>query len=391
MRFIHTADWQIGKPFARIGDPHKRSLVQQARVDAAKSIGALVREVGADFVLVAGDLFDSTSVDKATVSAACSAIGSIGVPVVAIPGNHDHGGPGSIWEQEFFRREREALAPNLVVLLEAAPYELDSAMILPCPLTRRTVVGDPTEWLRSASAYTYLSADKPRIVLAHGSTQTFVGDGDDETDGGASANLVDVERIPPGEVDYVALGDWHGTKQVGPKAWYSGTQEPDHFAKGDDYDSGNVLVVEARRGVIPQVTPQRVGRLNWVELSFDLADDTALAELDGRLTGLLGQRAGEDLLRLSLTGTLGMEAAGRLERMRESLEARLLRLKLVDLTRVAPTAEEIQALTAGGGDPLIARVAARLAEQASGEGEPAAAAGVALRELHAACVQERAR
>jgi DNA repair exonuclease SbcCD nuclease subunit len=391
MRFIHTADWQIGKPFARISDAHKRSLVQQARIDAIKSIGVLVREAGAEFVLVAGDLFDSTSVDKATVSAACSAVGSIGVPVVAIPGNHDHGGPGSVWEQDFFRRELEALAPNLVVLLEAAPYELDTAMVLPCPLTRRTVVGDPTEWLRAGSAYLCLSADKPRIVLAHGSTQTFGGDWDDESESGPASNLVELERIPAGEVDYIALGDWHGTKQMGPKAWYSGTHEPDHFAKGDDYDTGNVLLVETQRGSMPQVTPQRVGRLKWRELSFDLADDSALAELANRLTGLLGQRANEDLLRLTLSGALGMEAAGRLEQMRESLEARLLRLKLVDQTRLAPTEDEIQALTSGGNDPLVARVAQRLVAQSSGEGDATAVARVALRELHAACMQERAR
>jgi DNA repair exonuclease SbcCD nuclease subunit len=391
MRFIHTADWQIGKPFARISDSHKRSLVQQARIDAIKSIGALVREVGAECVLVAGDLFDSTSVDKAAVSAACSAIGGIGVPVIAIPGNHDHGGPGSIWEQDFFGREREALAPNLVVLREATPYELDSAMVLPCPLTRRTVVGDPTEWLRAGSVYTYLSADKPRIVLAHGSTQTFGGDWDNESESGPASNLIDLERIPAAEVDFIALGDWHGTKQIGPKAWYSGAHEPDHFAKGDDYDTGNVLLVEVSRGGLPQVTPQRVGRLKWRELSFDLADDSALSELESRLTGLLGQRASEDLLRLTLSGALGVQAAGRLEQMCESLEARLLRLKLVDQTRLAPTDAEIRALTAEGSDPLVARVAERLVKQASGEGDEAVVARVALRELHAACMLERAR
>ncbi len=391
MKFVHTADWQIGKPFARIGDPHKRSLVQQARVDAIKRIGLVARENGAEAVLVAGDLFDSTSADKATVSATCSAIGAVGLPVVVIPGNHDHAGPGSVWEQDFFLRERAALATNLVILLEAAPYELEGAVILPCPLLRRTVVGDTTEWLRPAGVYATLPVGKPRVVLAHGSTQTFGGGGDDEGEDGSSANLIDLSRLPQAEIDYVAMGDWHGTKQIGSKAWYPGAPEPDHFPKGSDYESGNVLLVEVRRGESPQVTKVRTGRLNWTELSFDLADDLALGELESRLTALVGQRANEDLLRLSLTGSLGMEAAGRLERMRESLEARLLRLKMVDLTRVAPTAQEIEALVAGGSDPLISLVAARLVEQASGESEVAAVARVALRELHAACAQERGR
>ena len=76
MKFIHTADWQIGKPFAGIGDAHKRALVHQARIDAIKRIGRVAQESGAEFVLVAGDLFDSPSADRGTVSAACSAIRS---------------------------------------------------------------------------------------------------------------------------------------------------------------------------------------------------------------------------------------------------------------------------------------------------------------------------
>ena len=76
MTFIHTADWQIGKPFAGIADAHKRALVQQERIEAIKRIGRVAQENRAEFVLVAGDLFDSPSADRGTVSAACSGIGS---------------------------------------------------------------------------------------------------------------------------------------------------------------------------------------------------------------------------------------------------------------------------------------------------------------------------
>ncbi len=78
MKFIHTADWQIGKPFAGIADAHKRLLVHQARIDVLKRIERVSQENGTAFVMVAGDLFDSPSVDRdrGTVSAACSGIGS---------------------------------------------------------------------------------------------------------------------------------------------------------------------------------------------------------------------------------------------------------------------------------------------------------------------------
>jgi hypothetical protein len=61
-------------------------------------------------------LFDSSSARKTTVAPACAAIGKIGLPVLAIPGNHDHGGVALVWEQTFFQQEREHLAPNLRVL-----------------------------------------------------------------------------------------------------------------------------------------------------------------------------------------------------------------------------------------------------------------------------------
>src|SRR5687767_2843047 len=105
--FIHTADWQLGKPFAGVESDDKRALLQHERVVAIHRIAETVRARGAQFVVVAGDLFDSPTPAKATVSAACSAIGSLEVPVFAVPGNHDHGGPGSVWHQEFFRREQQ--------------------------------------------------------------------------------------------------------------------------------------------------------------------------------------------------------------------------------------------------------------------------------------------
>ena len=388
MIFIHTADWQIGKPFAGIGDAHKRSLVQQARIEAIKRIGGVAQEHGAVFVLVAGDLFDSPSADKATVSAACSAIGQIGVPVLAIPGNHDHGGPGCVWEQAFFQRESEALAPNLRVLLEAAPVELDAAVILPCPLLRRAVMADPTDWLRTPEAFAGLSPDKPRIVLAHGSTQTFSGQWSDDEEGASASNLLDLSRLPATEIDYIALGDWHGSKQIDAKAWYAGTPELDRFPKGGEHDPGNVLVVEARRGAAPLVARVATSRLRWRELTFDFAGDASLNTLQERLFALLEARANEDLLRLSLTGSLGIEAANRLEELLESLGARLLRMKLANGTLIAPTDAELQALTARSGDPLIASVACKLVERAAGDSEEAQVARIALRELHAACTRE---
>ena len=93
---------------------------------------------------------------------------------------------------------------------------------------------------------------------------------------------------------------------------------------------------------------------------------------------------------LTLEGSLGIEASGRLEKILESWESRLLRLKLDQRVSIAPSAEEVTALTQRSGDPLIAAVAGQLVAQIGGDDENASIARIALRELHAALFNESA-
>ncbi len=383
-RFLHTADWQLGKPFASINDEAKRHRLQQERVHAIQRMARLVRENDPAFLLVAGDLFDSPHVTKTTVSTACGAIGSLKVPVLVIPGNHDHGGPGSIWEQEFFLREQQQLAPNLRVLLKAEPVVLDSAVIFPAPLLRRHESLDPTAWIRQAVLDPSLPADLPRIVLAHGTIQGF-GSVQDDDDGGRNVvNWIDLASLPADAIDYIALGDWHGTKQVGPKAWYSGTPEIDRFPKGDGNDPGNILKVTVSRGGAPQVEKISTGRFAWKEQAFHFTDDSSLDLFSSQLDELIGQNGDEHLLLLTLEGSLGIAASDHLEKILESLESRLVRLKLDSRVTIAPSEEEIANLTRRTEDPLIATVATELVSRSQGDTEDATIVRLALRELHAA-------
>ncbi|TGH18901.1 MAG: hypothetical protein ERJ68_08845, partial [Aphanocapsa feldmannii 277cI] len=113
VRFLHTADWQLGKPYGRVTDPGKQARLRQARYDAIGRIAGLAAEQQSCFVLIAGDLFDATAPTRSDVSRACSAIGRIPCPVFVIPGNHDHGGPGSLWEEAYFCDEQRSLAKNM--------------------------------------------------------------------------------------------------------------------------------------------------------------------------------------------------------------------------------------------------------------------------------------
>lgn len=86
MRFLHTADWHLGRLF------HARSLIEdQAHV--LDQFVALVRDVRPDAVLIAGDVYDRAVPPPEAVALLDDVLARIvveaGVPVVMIAGNHD--------------------------------------------------------------------------------------------------------------------------------------------------------------------------------------------------------------------------------------------------------------------------------------------------------------
>jgi DNA repair exonuclease SbcCD nuclease subunit len=393
LTLLHSADWQIGKPYGRVRDPDKRARLRQVRLDCLGRIGALCRERAAELVLVAGDLFDSPTPARSDVSAVCAGIGAMELPVLVIPGNHDHGGPGSVWLSEVFEAERRRRSPNLQVLLERRPLELERLVVLPCPLLRRRESTDPCQWLQQLD-WSALPSAKPRVVIAHGAVQGFgasdlelAGDADDDNPASAS-NRLQLDAAWSRQVDYIALGDWHGLKQVQPShAWYSGTPEPDRFPRSADYRSGCVLEVSVERGRPPQVTPHRTGQLGWHPLQVNLRESGDLDALERQLQERLHDRVGHDLVLLELSGSLSLADHRRLEALRQQLEAQLLRLKWRGHCEETPGETELAELTQQSEAPLVAAVARTLQQQlADGTAAPADGAVVrrALCELHQA-------
>lgn len=372
---IHTSDWQLGKPFGQMEDGAKRAVLQGARLEALSAVGAVARDAEADGVVVCGDLFDSPLATRAVVCAALERIGAMGCPVYAIPGNHDHAGPGTVWSAKYFEEERQALAPNLMVLLEEKPVEVERMVLLPCPLRRRQMTSNPLDWLAAPEVWAGLSTEKPRVVLAHGSTQSFESDGEER----ARANFLDLSWLPEGEVDYVALGDWHGVKEVTPRAWYSGSPEPDRFPKGEDYKSGVVLRVRlAERGRLPEVEVVETGRVVWARLRRRLDVQVGLDVLERELETLFGREVRRHVVELELEGSLGLEAMERLRELLERFEARALDLRVANRVAVAPRAADLAALALRPSDPMIAQVAGRLKAmlESTGEGQDQAGSKV---------------
>jgi 3',5'-cyclic AMP phosphodiesterase CpdA len=303
VRFIHTADWQLGEPFARRARP---DALRAQRLEAIERIGALADERGVDFVVVAGDVFDANTVARRVVRQMLERLDAYPVPVYLLPGNHDHvGSPNAILESSAFR---DARPEHVHVLAAPEPERVvrGEAVLLPAPLQQRHHPEDPTRHL--SPSFGLDGDDAVRIGVAHGNVRPRDADGDD-------TNRIPPDRAELADLDYLALGDWHGTRQIGSRTWYAGTPEPDSFASEG---AGYVLdVTLPAPGASPEVERLETGRLTWCRHAFECRGPDDVDRFEAWAAGL--DDLHHTLVRLDLEGTLTLEAQERLDQHLEAL------------------------------------------------------------------------
>ena len=357
-KFLHTADWQIGRQFSTF-DPEDAHPLADARIAAVERLAALAVAHQVDAVLVAGDVFDAQTVADRTILRMFNAMAAFSGPWVLISGNHDAALAEGVWT----RAQRLGAVPaNVRLALTAEPVLLPDCqtVVLPAPLTQRHTYGDSTAWFDDAPT----PNGWLRIGLAHGGVQGVLAEGV------ASANPIAAERAAQARLDYLALGDWHGTKRIDARTWYSGTPEPDRFKSNA---AGQALFVDiAGAGVEPVVTQLPTAQFDWQEHAFSLRVATDLDELFSLLNGF----APHVVLDLHLDGQLALAEHQRLTSALGLARARLRHLS-VDLTalRLAPTADDIASLHAEG---YLAEVIAELHAEQAGTGDAADIARAAL-------------
>lgn len=93
VRFLHTADWQIGMKAAHTGEKAKE--IRQKRFETAGRVAEFAREKDVDFVILAGDTFEDHNVDNVAVKRTVDILNRLDpIPVYVLPGNHDPLVPG---------------------------------------------------------------------------------------------------------------------------------------------------------------------------------------------------------------------------------------------------------------------------------------------------------
>ena len=371
MRFVHTADWQLGMTRHFLaGEAQPR--YSAARRDAVAGLGALAAEVGAEFVVVAGDVFEDNQLAPQVISQSLEAMRAIGIPVYLLPGNHDPLDASSVYTSALFTAECPA---NVKVLDRPGVHEVRPGLqIVAAPWRSKRPTTDLV-----VDVLDGLPADGvTRVLVAHGGVDVL----DPDPTKPMLIRLAGLEEaVARGAVHYVALGDKHSLTEVGStgRVWYSGSPEVTNY---DDVESdpGHVLVVDldesdSRRPVT--VEARKIGRWRLSTLGRQVDNSRDIADLDLNLD--LMPDKDRTVLRLALIGSLTVTDRAALDACLDTYSRLFASLRVWDSQSdlaVIPADGEFTDLGVGG---FAAAAVEELVETArTGDAETAGDAQAAL-------------
>lgn len=373
MRFVHTADWQLGMTrrflgAGRVGQAvgEAQARFAQARLDAVAALGRVAADEGAAFVVVCGDVFESNLVGPDVVGRACEALRSFSVPVLLLPGNHDPADASLVMRRADFTRR---CPPHVTVLDTPGVHEVAPGVeVVAAPwATKRPLSDLVADRLRALEP---APDGVVRVLAGHGAVDVLSPDDQNP----AVVRTAECRAaLADGRVHYVALGDRHSTWQLHgePRIAYSGAPE---VTSHEETDPGNVLVVDVGADGAASVRPVRVGRWAFAREHAVVDTDEDLAALDARLDALDAPE--RTALRLAVEGTVTLRQRARLDEITEA-HAPVFAALEVDTTAVAtrPDDADVEALGLTG---FAADAARELADAARDAGDAAALDALAL-------------
>lgn len=212
MRFLHTADWHIGKKL------HGFDLVEEQNA-AFEQVKKIALEQKVDAVVIAGDLYDRALPSEAAVEQLNQMIIELnlklGKPILAISGNHDSAARLDTGH-EWFKATQYFLTTNLAETIQPVEFEDTQFFLLPYfqPYQARNLFEDAslndieTALKRIVEEMkTKFDPKKKHVLVAH-----FFVAGSSKTDSETKIEVGGLNAVPDKllqDFDYVALGHLH--------------------------------------------------------------------------------------------------------------------------------------------------------------------------------------
>ena len=310
MKIIHTSDIHLASPLtAHLG---AQKLARRAREleESFADICQRGEELGAEAMIIAGDLFDSQRITAKNLDTVLAIIERhSGITFFYLSGNH---------ERDALARNAGSLPENLKLFGNDWTYfSLGGIMLAGACET-------------SADMFSRLRlGDGKNIVVLHGELR-------DRSDEGGVIGIKDCANLP---IDYMALGHYHSYQRIPlakGEAVYSGTPEGRGFDEAGD--KGFCLIDVSEAGVIHRFIPSAKRRLIIAEADISEALSTSLVER--RIEARVGSIGSENLVRVLLTGSRELDLRLDLNIIKSRFERQFFYFEIKDTSRLVTRAED---------------------------------------------------
>ena len=339
MKLLHTSDLLLGREFAHCHQVADR--VRAARMETLRTILALGRKEAVEAIIVAGNLWADNRVGLALIEETAALLSKSDVPVYLLPGHLD-----PITADSPYELYPDRFTGKVKVLATTDPLILKGGVtLLPFPVRKRSVSGDPTRSLPDRER------ESLRIAVVNTSSQGY--------------------RLGPGglskrELDYLCAGGETERKSDDGVHW-CGTPEATDFGQ----ECGTATIAELSPGHAPSIRTVATGSLHWTNQVATVTDPEELKALVSHWSR--HENRATTLLRLTLQGQLDMAGMSSVEDLRRTLSAKLLHLDL--RLEISPTLDGMAYR-----HPLLAAVASSLVEKAATD-DHASSGGLSEREI----------
>jgi len=277
MRIVHLADSHLGlSAFHRL-DPEtgmnlREMLVYRHFLSAVDRIVAL----RPDAVVHAGDIFHSVrpkTMAYTTVLEALTRLEEAGIPLVVIAGNHD------------MAKSRYTTSPFEVLDYHSAPlHAAYRYRYEPVDLgdTRFHLIPNLLQADQYREEFDRIEPlrEGRNVLVTHGLATTLR----DYRLNTVMEHEIDATMLSP-DFDYIALGHFHGRKQVAERAWYCGSAE--YCSYGEIRDRKGGLLADLARGTVEPLELPCTPMVDLGEVECgDLSPRQAGEEIAGRVQGI---------------------------------------------------------------------------------------------------------
>lgn len=317
LRILHAGDFHIGATRSTLGNT--RGMGRAEIKNTFFKVLDICRTNSVDFLLIAGDLFDTPFPDADTVAEIIHAISQTPDTIIAIsPGNHDCACPGSVYLSYTF--------PENVFIFTSFVEYFD----FPEKNTRLygAAFTDRFEKLPLLSGTTEINPDMINLCVLHGDIVSSHSD--------SLYNPITPDTIKTSGFDYLALGHIHKRSDIQKcgNTFYAYCGCPD--GKGFDEDGS--------RGAYLGTIGKDLCNMEYIELSSrkyllektDITECQNSLEVSSKILGEIKQKYphdfGNNLYRIYLTGTLSTDVSLNTTQIESILNQELSYAKVYDNT-----------------------------------------------------------